>query len=278
MTCTMKQFAGVFHTTEDSLPGAAIPLYAAKGADTALVRQTEELLGIPAAPYPGETPPGGVFLRLNGEGLALVGKGCALRGDFSRLLPRLTPNNLNHELLIRACKLKAPPAALTAVDATAGLGEDAFLLAAAGFHVRLFERDSVIAALLADALRRGSEHPALAPIVGRMTLSREDSVSALPRLTPAPCVVVLDPMFPERQKSALVKKKLQLIQCLERPCQDEGALLEAAMACKPLRVVVKRPLKGPWLAGVKPHYSIRGKSIRYDCFAVARSAGQGDRP
>ena len=43
-----------------------------------------------------------------------------------------------------------------AVDATAGLGEDSLLLAAAGFEVTLCEADPVIAVLLEDALTRAA--------------------------------------------------------------------------------------------------------------------------
>lgn len=218
---------------------------------------------------------GSPVLLLDGGGLALMGNGQLLRGDFQKLLPRTIPNKLNGELLVKAAKLKNVPGPLTAVDATAGLGEDAFLLAAAGFDVRLYERDRVIALLLGDALRRSLEDPALAPISERMTLFAEDSVAALPALETPPDVIVLDPMFPARQKSALIKKKFQLLQQLERPCADEEALLNAALAARPLRIVVKRPLKGPYLAGRKPAYSLEGKSIRYDCIVVPREGAQG---
>ena len=160
-----------------------------------------------------------------------------------------------------------------AVDATAGLGEDALLLAAAGFEVFLFESDPVIAALLADSLRRASASDGLTlrEAVARMRIAGEDSVVGLPALAntlPAPPdVVYLDPMFPERRKSAAVKKKFQLIHHLERPCEDEKALLQAALAANPRKVVVKRPLKGPALAGVKPSYALSGKAIRYDVIA-----------
>ena len=80
-----------------------------------------------------------------------------------------------------------------------------------------------------------------------------------------PDIILLDPMFPERQKSGLVKKKFQLIHNLECPCNDEKEMLEAAMAAEPKKIIIKRPLKGPYLAGVKPSYSLTGKSIRYDC-------------
>ena len=61
-----------------------------------------------------------------------------------------------------------------------------------------------------------------------MTLVRADSIAALPMISPAPDVVYLDPMFPERTKSAAVKKKFQLLHHLESPCEDQEALLRAA--------------------------------------------------
>ena len=198
------------------------------------------------------------------EGLALSDGKNTVRGDFSRLLPRIRRGNLSHELLVRAVKIKGIDHPLVA-DATAGLGEDSFLLAAAGCRVLLFENDPVIADLLADALERANRDPETAEIAARMTLIRGDSIPALPNLDPAPDVVLLDPMFPERTKSALVKKKFQLLHQLERPCENEAALLDAALTACPKRIVIKRPAKGPYLAGVKPSYSLTGSAVRFDC-------------
>ena len=92
--------------------------------------------------------------------------------------------------------------------------------------------------------------------------------------TPDTCpdVVYLDPMFPGRTKSAAVKKKFQLIHGLERPTDplDEDDLLRAALAARPRKIVIKRPIKGPHLAGVKPSHSIAGKAVRYDCIIPPR--------
>lgn len=208
------------------------------------------------------------YLLADADGLALVENGCSLRGDFSRLLPRLAPHNLGRELLIKASRIKEPKTDLTAVDATAGLGEDAFLLAAAGFHVRLYERNPVIAALLSDALRRAKDDPDLTPIVRRMELHTEDSIAMLPRLGFSPDIVLLDPMFPPRHKSGLIRKKFQMLHRLELPCSQENDLLQAAISCHPRKIVIKRPLKGPYLAGIKPGYSLNGRAIRYDCIVV----------
>ena len=207
--------------------------------------------------------PDGLELRRDAEGLALVGDGMVLRADFARLMPRLRPDRLGRELLVRAARVRGVESP-TAVDATAGLGEDSLLLAAAGFAVTLFEQDPVIAALLRDALERAANEPQLADIVARMTLVEGDSVAGLRELGFSPDVVFLDPMFPERTKSAAVKKKFQLLHHLERPCDNEEELLDAALAAHPRKVVIKRPLKGPRLAGAKPSHSLAGKAVRYD--------------
>lgn len=235
--------------------------------------------------YAGED----VMLRRDESGLALVGVGMELRGDFEHMLPRLKSGKLERELLVRAAKVKGVREPV-AIDATAGLGEDALLLAAAGFTVHMYERDSAIAALLRDALQRAATHPQLADAVSRMRLFEGDSLAALRMISvesPASCmgsalgacaalsappdVVYLDPMFPERSKSAAVKKKFQLLHHLENPCSGKEAqeLLRAAIAANPRKVIVKRPAKGPYLAGVKPSYSLTGKAVRYDCIVPA---------
>ncbi len=209
------------------------------------------------------------YLARDERGLFLTDGTLCLRADFSSLARRAAPHAVSRELVVRASKLKNASAPLTVLDATAGLGEDAFLLASAGFTVDLYERDSTIAALLSDALARALVDPASREAASRMRLHEQDSIPALATLPAPPDVVLLDPMFPAREKSAAVKKKFQLLQRLERPCDDEGALLCAARAAHPRKVVVKRPAKGAPLAGEKPDYSISGKAIRYDCYVCA---------
>lgn len=212
-----------------------------------------------------------VKLRRDERGLALVGDSMELFGDFARLLPRVKAGRLQKELLVKAAKIKGVEHPL-AVDCTAGLGEDSFLLAAAGFEVTLFERDETIAALLADALERAANDPQLAAIAARMHFAQGDSVAGLRALPVPPDVVYLDPMFPGRSKSAAVKKKFQLLHGLERPCDaaDEAALMQAALDARPRKIVIKRPVKGPQLADTKPSYSIAGKAVRYDVVVPPR--------
>lgn len=211
----------------------------------------------------------GLFLTDDGSGLTLTDGKLVLRGDFTGLLPRLKKSNLQSEFLVKASKIKGIEHPVI-IDATAGMGEDSMILAAAGFEVYLFEYDSVIAALLKDALDRAMEIPELKEAAGRMHFTEGNSIDNMSKLEIAPDVVLLDPMFPARQKSALVKRKFQLLQKLEKPCSDENELLEAALNVKPGRIVIKRPLKGPFLGGMKPSYSLTGKAIRYDCIVIPR--------
>ena len=92
--------------------------------------------------------PAAPFLRQEKEGLTLYANGMSLRGDLSRMKPRMKSARLRSELLIKAARIRNKEGTLTAVDATAGLGEDAFLLAAAGWQVYLCEKDPLIGALL----------------------------------------------------------------------------------------------------------------------------------
>ena len=237
-----------------------------------------ERLGLPGGAFfgPGSDPEAGtLYLKASLQGASLVRDGMEVAGDFSRLLPRLKQGALQRELLVKAARVKGVERP-RAVDATAGLGEDSLLLAAAGFEVTLCESDPVIAILLEDALARAAGDEALAHIAARMRLVEGDSRATLATLAAddatRPDVVYLDPMFPGRTKSAAVKKKFQLIHGLERPCEPEAeeSLMSAALAARPRKIVVKRPVKGPWLAGVKPSHAIAGKAVRYDCIVPPR--------
>ncbi|QNI04004.1 class I SAM-dependent methyltransferase [Halomonas sp. SH5A2] len=156
------------------------------------------------------------------------------------------------------------------VDATAGLGRDAFVLASLGASVLMIERVPAIAALLADGLSRAASTADTAPIAARMTLRQGDAAEALAALVADasfdPQVVHLDPMFPHREKSALVKKEMRLFRELAGDDDDAPRLLEAALEVATHRVVVKRPRKAPPIAGAAPQHTLEGKTSRYDMY------------
>ncbi|PKB89012.1 16S rRNA (guanine(1516)-N(2))-methyltransferase [Ewingella americana] len=153
------------------------------------------------------------------------------------------------------------------VDATAGLGRDAFVLASLGCHVRMLERNPVVAALLDDGLERGYRDAEIGPwLRERMTLLHASSLTALSELTPKPEVVYLDPMYPHKQKSALVKKEMRVFQGLVGPDEDADGLLEPARRLATKRIVVKRPDYAPPMADIAAHAAVVTKSHRFDIY------------
>jgi 16S rRNA (guanine1516-N2)-methyltransferase len=155
------------------------------------------------------------------------------------------------------------------LDATAGLGRDAFVLACLGCTVQLVERSPIIAALLRQGLERAAQDPEIGTWVPeRLSLTVADSRVFMSNLDEAqrPNVVYLDPMYPHRSKSALVKKAMRLLRPIVGEDEDAPALLAAALQCARRRVVVKRPRLASSLEGPKPSLSITAKNTRFDVY------------
>jgi 16S rRNA (guanine1516-N2)-methyltransferase len=157
------------------------------------------------------------------------------------------------------------------LDATAGLGRDGFVLASLGCSVTLIERQPLIAALLEDGLARAAGDRDVGPIVAQMCLLTGNAIELMNAWQgEPPQVIYLDPMFPHRDKSALVKKEMRLFRPFVGDDLDAPALLQAALALASHRVVVKRPRKAPIIAGGKPAYALEGKSSRYDIYPLKK--------
>ena len=155
----------------------------------------------------------------------------------------------------------------TVIDATAGLGRDAFILASIGCQVTMFERHPVVAALLADGLDRAYQDPTIGQLLQKqLRLIYNSSLHGLSLYQDKPDVVYLDPMFPHRQKSALVKKEMRIFQQLVGNDLDAEELLEPARRLAKKRVVVKRPDYAPFLANQKPTAEIKTKNHRFDIY------------
>lgn len=151
-------------------------------------------------------------------------------------------------------------------DATAGLGRDAFVLADLGCHVELSEASAVLHFLLREAKQAAllSASDKVVNAVERMTISCGDSTA---RTLEGFDVIYLDPMFPDRSKSAAVKKELATVQALLANDAVDGQaqqLLDWALSQPVRRVVVKRPAKSAYLGGVRPSHTITGKTVRFD--------------
>ncbi len=152
------------------------------------------------------------------------------------------------------------------LDATAGLGRDAFLLAWLGCTVVAVDRNPAVHALLLDGWRRACENKEVQErIADRLQWICADAQTVMKDWSGIkPDVVYLDPMHPPRKKSALVKKEMRIFRTLVGEDPDAKELLASAQALA-LKVVVKRPRQGePLASGVSS--AKMGKSTRFDVY------------
>ncbi|MEW6764716.1 MAG: class I SAM-dependent methyltransferase [Pseudomonadota bacterium] len=219
------------------------------------------------------SPAQGLILLVSPEGLALRDAAAPreqpLRVDFleGAMGYRRRQGVSRNELLARAVGIKSgyKPRVL---DATAGLGRDAFLLASLGCEVTLLERNPIVHALLSDGLQRAGHTPDASAVIQRMHLLAVDAhvLSEEEGMRDQFDVLLLDPMFPERIKSALVKKPMRLFHALVGQDADADVLLEKVLPLALKRVVVKRPLHAPCLANKTADVIFKGKAIRFDVY------------
>ena len=152
------------------------------------------------------------------------------------------------------------------IDATAGLGYDSFILASLGAKVTLIERSQKMHELLQNGINEGiSFGGEIEKIINRMELLFGDSKDILPKLTPE--VIMIDTMYKERKKTALVKNNMRLVREIVGPDTDYIELLEVALNCAKNRVVLKQPRYAEPIKDIKKcSHQIIGKTIRYDIF------------
>lgn len=161
-------------------------------------------------------------------------------------------------------KLKNPHV----LDATAGLGRDAFVLACLGCKVDMVERSPIIFTLLQDGLQRANQDLTISQITQNMSLTNADSCKYISNLIVKPDIIYLDPMFPKRDKSALVKKEMRIFKEILGDDTDADKLLAVSLNKASKRVVVKRPRQSPFLNDKKPSFIMEGKANRFDVYVL----------
>ena len=176
---------------------------------------------------------------------------------------RLRKGGGRKEMLARAVGVKP---GLRVVDCTAGLGRDSFLLASLGCKVTLFERSPIMAMLLEDGIKRAMANEQLFADASNLNLVMGDAIQNLESLTSGADVLLVDPMFPEKKKSAKVKGEMQFLQRFIGSDMDAAKLLDMALSCTFQRVVLKRPRFVDELSGLTPSFTLKGKSSRCDVF------------
>ncbi len=218
-----------------------------------------ESMGIPII---FELPPIAYFLTIAQDKIVLT------NGKKEKVYVDFVEGSLNHrrrfsgkEMIANAVNIKENKIIW---DATAGLGRDAFVLASLDADVYLFERNKVVALLLLDGMRRALNCKSTASIIQKMTLTigSINSQNSLPK----PQAIVLDPMFPERQKTSLVKKEMRFLSAIVGDDKDAPSLLHCARQFPAQRIVVKRPRISETINDEKPAYQYIGKSTRFDVY------------
>ena len=155
------------------------------------------------------------------------------------------------------------------LDVTAGLARDAYILATLGCRISLVEQSPILSALIEDGIKRGLDNEESAQVLsGHFDLHNQNAIAFMGALSEEqrPDVIYIDPMYPERKKSALVKKDMQILQHLLGKTDDDEALLKAALNCAKKRVVVKRPAQAEPVGEVMPSSSVSSKKTRYDLY------------
>ncbi|RUO23864.1 hypothetical protein CWE09_11975 [Aliidiomarina minuta] len=248
-----------------------VPLIAAEPEFSAAAAAMAQRFGLAVAD--NEHP---FVLELSAQGLQLrwreQPKTSPLLPDFVRGKQawRRQAGGMRQEAIVRALGI-AKGHRPSILDATAGLGRDAMILAHAGCEVRLLERHPAIHALLTNAIERAAQDPQTGSWMSTHIQvlpcgSLLDSKTMQSLRNQPPMAIYLDPMFPHREKSAQVKKDMQMLQNLVGADPDADNLLPAALALATHRVVVKRPVKAPVLGGQNPSNQVISKKHRFDIY------------
>jgi|TARA_B110000977_G_scaffold51855_1_gene70511 16S rRNA (guanine1516-N2)-methyltransferase len=152
------------------------------------------------------------------------------------------------------------------VDATAGLGHDAFILASLGANVTLIERSKTMYKLLQEGISEAKSFGGeISKIISRMDLIFGDSKNIIPNLSPQ--VILIDTMYQERKKTALVKNNMRIVREIVGSDLDYLELIDVALINASNRVVIKQPIHADKINHTKPcSHQILGKTIRYDVY------------
>ena len=187
---------------------------------------------------------------------------------------------LKSDLLARAIGYRASQKdegqKLRIVDATAGLCRDSFHMASLGCHVLALEENKMLYRVVSDQISRLSDECHLKIENTEAKKYFKNWLANFSAENKNVDVVYLDPMFPEKRKSAKSGKESILLKLLAPivSSEQETELLDLALQVATKRVVVKRPLSAPSLKPthkkyLKPNIQFEGKAVRYDVYVCS---------
>ncbi len=256
----------------NSISNSDIGIFA---ATTDALLKAEEVAFQLGLPLIQERSSKAIVLEINSENIAIAYTAPKSPGatfvDFvgGKMGYRNKNSSFKDQDIIKACGIKKGMRP-SIVDATAGLGRDGFVLASTGCKVTLLERNPIIAILLEDGIRRANENSTTTEAAANIRMHCINSSSFINSIADGdrPDVIYLDPMYPHRTKSSLVKKEMRVLREVVGDDYDSNTLLKAALDKALKRVVVKRPKGAEYLADKKPSMSFDGKSTRFDVYLI----------
>ncbi|MDH5517863.1 MAG: class I SAM-dependent methyltransferase [Gammaproteobacteria bacterium] len=245
-------------------------------ADLSKQQQARDFADTYHYPYSEKKPESAIYLCFTESGLSLHDShvNSDINIDFTSggLAHRLQYGGGKGQTIAKAVGIssKNKPHVL---DATAGLGRDALILANLGLRLSLIEQSPLLAEMLKQAIADAADNPLFqkASAEGFELYHDDASIFMNQRKIDGCDVVYLDPMYPEKKKSALVKKDMQILQNLigHSAEADNAALLAAAIKFARQRVVVKRPKNADNISGPTPTLSLHSKKTRYDIYVIS---------
>lgn len=214
-----------------------------------------------------------LYLQYLPEGLSLCEAGKSVAGPtrvdfYDAGLTLRASDSIKRQNLIKALGLKKHPKPRV-LDAMAGLGKDAFLMASAGCSVQMLEKSLIVHAMLEDGLERLSVGMGATP---RFSLAvRCTDFLSCDYIKGDFEIVYLDPMYSLVGRKSRAKKDMDRLHDLVGigNQEQEQSQLEKACGIAERRVIIKRPKNAPDFAAKKPDISYRGSSSRFDVYLIS---------
>lgn len=245
-----------------------------------LAQQLAGNIGLPLVPATANSGQDHWQLQVNANHVRIVRPdGLAMTVDFinSKAQRRSNEHNILQQPLAKALGIKTfqkrHEHAPTVIDGTAGLGQDAWLIARLGCNVTLVEQSTILSSMLEFAVQKALAHDEYQSTAQLLSVKHANTAEYLAtRTNPTADIVFLDPMYPARRKQALVKKEMQMLHELIGPDDNNEQLLNSALSHARFRVVVKRPKSAEPLIGSDAWpgqlTSVSSPNTRFDVYHV----------
>jgi 16S rRNA (guanine1516-N2)-methyltransferase len=154
------------------------------------------------------------------------------------------------------------------LDLCGGWGRDSLCFASWGFKASCLERHSEVFKLVSKTFQelktRNSIYENILKNISYLNIDAKDFLKNTKDNWP---LIYLDPMYPDRKKSALGKGEMRILKELVGDDPDKAELAQLAFEKTKKRLVIKGPKLSPSLLElVRPTHVFKGSSTRFEIF------------